>query len=83
MVDLLVKSGANPHERPIVGGVIGPAPLMTTSYKDASVAEALLKAGARLEDIDDSGRTALWYAACAGNWRVVAVLLRAGKRTKR
>jgi hypothetical protein len=50
---------------------------MTTSYKDAAVAEALLKAGARLEDMDD-GRTALWYAACAGNWRVVTALLAAG-----
>jgi hypothetical protein len=76
MVDLLVKAGANPNERPI-GRVAARTPLMTTSYKDASVAEALLKAGARLEDTDD-GRTALWYAACAGNWRVVAVLLGAG-----
>jgi hypothetical protein len=76
MVDLLVKAGANPNEQPI-GRVAARTPLMTTSYKDAAVAEALLKAGARLEDVDDGG-TALWYAACAGNWRVVAVLLRAG-----
>jgi ankyrin repeat protein len=76
MVELLVKAGANPNERPI-GRVAGRTPLMTTSYKAASVAEALLKAGARLEDMDD-GRTALWYAACEGNWRVVAVLLGAG-----
>jgi hypothetical protein len=76
MVDLLVKTGANPNERPI-GRVAARTPLMTTSYKDAAVAEALLKAGARLEDLDDS-RTALWYAACAGNWRVVTVLLGAG-----
>ena len=76
MVDLLVKAGANPNERPI-GRVAARTPLMGTSYKDAAVAEALLKAGARLEDLDD-GRTALWYAACAGNWRVVTVLLRAG-----
>jgi hypothetical protein len=76
MVELLVKAGANPNERSI-GGVAARTPLMTTSYKDAAVAEALLKAGARLEDLDD-GRTALWYAACAGNWRVVAVLLGAG-----
>jgi hypothetical protein len=51
---------------------------MSTSYKDVSVAEALLKAGARVEDVDDNGRTALWFGACAGNWRVVTVLLRAG-----
>jgi Ankyrin repeat len=50
---------------------------MTTSYKEAPVAETLLKAGAHLEDVD-GGRTALWYAACAGNWRVTTVLLRAG-----
>ena len=55
---------------------------MTTSYKDASVAEALLKAGARLEDVHD-GRTALWYCACAGNWRVVTVLLVAGANPRR
>ena len=76
MVELLVKAGADPNERPI-GAVAARTPLMTTSYKDASVAEALLKAGARLEDVDD-GRSALWYAACAGNWRVVTVLLGAG-----
>lgn len=76
MVDLLVKAGANPNERPI-GRVAARTPLMSTSYKDAAVAEALLKAGARLEDMDD-GRTALWYAACAGNWRVVMTLLGAG-----
>jgi hypothetical protein len=37
----------------------------------------LLKAGARLEETAD-GRTALWFAACAGNWRVVSTLLDAG-----
>lgn len=76
MVRLLVKAGANPNERPI--GRVGPqTPLMTTAGKDAAVAEALLKAGALLEDSDE-GRTALWYAACAANRRVVAVLLGAG-----
>jgi hypothetical protein len=36
-----------------------------------------LKAGARLEDTD-GGRTALFFAACTGHWRVVNVLLGAG-----
>jgi ankyrin repeat protein len=76
MVDLLVEAGADPNERPI-GTVAARTPLMSTSYKDAAVAEALVKAGARLEDMDD-GHTALWYAACAGNSRVVATLLAAG-----
>ena len=76
MVELLVKAGADPNERP-VGRVAARTPLMTSSYKDASVAEALLKAGARLEDVDD-GRTALYYAACRGNWVVVTVLIGAG-----
>jgi hypothetical protein len=77
MVDLLVKAGADPNERP-VGRVAARTPLMGTGYQDASVTEALLKVGARLEDVDD-GRTALYYAACAaGNWRVVTVLLEAG-----
>ena len=76
MVDLLVKAGADPNERPI-GRVAARTPLMETSYKDGAVAEALLKAGARLEDVDE-GRTALWFAACAGNGRVVAVLIGAG-----
>ena len=76
MVSLLVRFGANPNERP-VGAVAARTPLMTTSYKDAAVAEALLKAGAHVEDMD-GGRTALWYAACEGNWRVVTILLRAG-----
>ena len=76
MVNLLVRAGADPHERP-VGRVGAQTPLMTTAYKDAAVAEALLKAGARLEDVAD-GWTALWYAACRGNRPVVGVLLNAG-----
>jgi hypothetical protein len=76
MVDLLVKAGADPNERSI-GRVPDWPPLMKTAYRDAGVAEALLKAGARLEDWDN-GRSALWHAACHGNWRVVTVLLRAG-----
>jgi len=76
MVDLLANAGADVNEPPI-GKVAARTPLMSTAYKDAGVAEALLKAGARLEDLDE-GRSALWYAACAGNWRVVTVLLRAG-----
>src|SRR5262245_26324551 len=77
MVRLLVKAGANPNERPI--GRVGPqTPLMFAAYKDAAVAEVLLKAGALLEDSDEEGRTALWYAACAANRRVVAMLLGAG-----
>jgi hypothetical protein len=75
MVDLLVRSGANPNDRP-VGRVAARTPLTATAYKDAGVADALLRAGAHVEDVDE-GRTALWYAACAGNWRVVTVLLRA------
>jgi hypothetical protein len=39
MVDLLVKAGANPNDRPI-GRVAARTPLMSTSYKDAPVAEA-------------------------------------------
>jgi hypothetical protein len=80
MVDLLVKAGADPNERPI-GRVAARTPLMGTDYKDAGVAEALLKAGARVEDLD-GGRSALWYAACAGNWRVVKVLLGAGANAR-
>lgn len=80
MVDLLAKAGADANERPI-GRVAARTPLMSTAHKDAGVAEALLKAGARLEDLD-GGRSALWYAACAGNWRVVTVLLRAGANAR-
>ena len=76
MVDLLVKAGADPNERPI-GRVAARTPLMSAAHKTPGFAGALLKAGARIEDMDH-GRTALWYAACAGNWRVVTVLLRAG-----
>jgi hypothetical protein len=50
---------------------------MSTAYKVAGVAEALVRAGARVDDLDE-GRSAMWYAACAANWRVVTVLLRAG-----
>ena len=37
---------------------------MTTSYKDAAVAEALLKAGARLEDMDEGRTGALVGGVC-------------------
>jgi hypothetical protein len=43
MVELLVKAGADPNERP-VGRVAARTPLMSTDYKDAGVAEALIKA---------------------------------------
>lgn len=77
MVDLLVAAGANPNERTRYGAQ---TPLLATAHKDAAVAEALLRVGARLEDVENvrNGRTALFYAACAGNWRVVTVFLRAG-----
>ena len=77
MVDVLVKAGADPHER---RGDMGPmgTPLMAAASKDGSVAAALLKAGARLEEYDDNGHTALWFAACAANPDVVRVLLAAG-----
>ena len=78
MVELLVGAGADPNQRPI-GATAARTPLMTTAYKDPDVAEALLKAGAHVEDLDD-GRSALWQAACRGNWRVVTVLLRAGAK---
>src|SRR3954469_18218451 len=51
MVALFVRFGANPNERP-VDRVAARTPLMTTSYKEAPVAEALLKAGAHLDDVD-------------------------------
>ena len=76
MVRLLVQVGADPNDRPI-GAVAARTPLMSTAHKDAAVAEALLNAGAVVDATDD-GRTALFYAACAGNWRVVNVLLSAG-----
>ena len=63
MVDLLVKAGADPNERPI-GRVAAQTPLMATSHKDASVAEALLKAGARLEDMDSGRYCALFRGLC-------------------
>jgi hypothetical protein len=76
MVELLVQAGADPNAR-LIGGVAALTPLMSAARKDASVAEALLAAGARVDDLDN-GRSALWHAACAGNWQVVTVLLRAG-----
>jgi Domain of unknown function (DUF6438)/Ankyrin repeats (3 copies) len=80
MVDLLVKAGADPNERPI-GRLAATTALMKAYYKDAGVTEALLKAGARMDDLD-SGQSALSSAACHGNWRVVALLLRAGANAR-
>ena len=63
-----MKAGADPNERPI-GRVAGQNTIDGHLDKDASVAEALLKAGAHLEDMD-AGRTALFYAAvqATGAW---------------
>jgi uncharacterized protein DUF6438 len=69
MVELLVKAGADPNERP-VGGVAATSPLMAASHKDASVAEALLKAGAHVEEADNSARTAL----CTRHGRAIGAL---------
>jgi hypothetical protein len=77
MVDLLVKAGADPNERPSDPDRFPVTPLIAASWRDVSVTEALPKAGARVDDAFD-GRTALWKASCAGNWRVVSALLAAG-----
>jgi hypothetical protein len=47
MVALLVAAGADPNEAPI-GRVTAMTPLMMAAYRSADVAEALLKAGARV-----------------------------------
>ena len=78
MVDLLVEAGADPNQR-TVGATAAQTPLMTTGYKNAEAGRSTLRAGARVDDLDD-GRSASWQAACRGNWRVVTVLLRAGAK---
>jgi hypothetical protein len=74
MVEMLIKAGAKVNDR---RALTDQTALMGTAHKDSVVAEALVKAGARLED-QHNGLTALAYAACFGNWRVVTVLLNAG-----
>jgi hypothetical protein len=75
MVELLAGAGADPNERN--GNVQLTALMIAVFSKSAGVAKALVKAGARLEEIAD-GHTALYQAACAGRLSVVKVLLAAG-----
>lgn len=72
MVDLLAAAGADANE-----DFRGMRPLMWSARRNASVVSALLKAGARVDDIS-FGATALQQAACGGYWRNVGVLLEAG-----
>lgn len=74
MVELFINAGANIGQRS--RAPTDQTALMATAYEDAAIAETLFKAGALLED-QHNGLTALAYAACAGNWRVVTVLLSA------
>jgi len=72
---LLLAAGANPNYKNDNGGT----PLSWSTNLTADVAEALLNAGARVDEpVDASGGTALWHAACRGNVGVVSLLLRHG-----
>jgi len=71
----LIDAGANPRYR----SNFGMTPLHRAVLLSADAATVILKAGVPPDDpADEDGRTGLWYAACAGNAGVVAVLLRAG-----
>jgi len=75
MVELLVRAGADPNARSDGGS---DTPLKSARWVDPAVTRALLKAGARVDEDLNTERTALWYAACGGKWRVVSLLLEAG-----
>jgi hypothetical protein len=75
MVELLVAAGADPNERLNHSSLT--ALMVAASFKEPGALQALVKAGARLEEVAD-GHTALYQAACAGRLRVVTVLLAAG-----
>jgi len=72
----LLAAGADPNPR-----LQGRTALMNAA-REGSVAcvETLLRAGARIEDVDDSGDTALAEAVAAGREDTVAALKKAGAK---
>lgn len=76
MVELLVKAGADVNQRP-VGLDIARTPTDDRFGQGCARRGGDAQGRRRLEDLD-GGRTALWYAACRGNWRVATVLLNGG-----
>jgi len=71
---VLLEAGASPSAR----NDNGYTPLAWATHLASDVTDLLLKAGARVDGRDNDGRTALWDAACYGNFLVVHLLIRAG-----
>jgi ankyrin repeat protein len=80
-----LANGASVGQRYSFGGNVDLTPLMVAAWKNrsASVTKVLLKAGAKLEDVDKGGTTPLMYAVDNENSvaaEIVSTLLAAGAR---
>ena len=75
-VALLLKNGADPEAKTKIGQTALHAACSPGGTEE--VVAALLKAGAKVNAPDNSGRTAVWKAAAFGKHRIVARLLEAG-----
>ncbi len=75
VVELLLKAGADP----LVRDLEGLTPIMATAHSgDAPTCEALLSWGAIVNEVADTGSTALMFAATQKKADVVQILLKAG-----
>lgn len=75
VVQLLLTAGADPR----AANDAGFTPLGQATRGSAETARLLLMAGVGADQpVDETGRTALWLAACSGNRDVVQLLLGAG-----
>ena len=69
---MLLNAGADPN------GKAGGRPAIYTSISFPGATELLLKYHARVDDKDDTGKTAAMFAAGADQWRMVEYLLNNG-----
>ena len=74
MVDLLLENHADVHAVSRMGNA-----LMAASFRGyTDIVAKLLRAGARVNDVNDAGGTALMYAALSGRTDVIRLLIRSG-----
>lgn len=79
MVQLLLERGAGPDQTfRVLGGAPMRPLLAAATFGNVGIVRALVKAGAKLEDVDASGMTALAWAALSGREEAVKTLVGLG-----
>jgi ankyrin repeat protein len=80
-ISLLLRKGADANQRSILFGSFTSWPLLVaTLYGDQPIIDELVKHGARIEDADQDGSTAVSAAALSGHASVVRQLVKLGAK---